>query len=274
MRLLAFDAVRTVESLRPEEHGPASLSDLKAQAWLQLANAYKINNQLTEAESALDRARAYLRRGSNDLRLLGWAVKVESALRNSQRRLAEACELMDGAYRLYLKLEDRHLAGLALISKAVYLGHGTQYAESLLLFRRGIPLLDPGRDPQLDAIAQQGLITSLVGCGRHAEAGRLFLRSDLRHQLSDVPNIRWVEGRLLAGLGKSSKAEKALMEVREVFLGQGQEYTAAVVGLDLLPIWSGLGRSGMARAAAGEIFETLQSLGIRKEAAKARAYLQ
>jgi tetratricopeptide (TPR) repeat protein len=274
MRWLAFNAVRTVESLRPEEHDPTSLSDLKAQAWLQLANAYKINNQLAEAESALDRARAALRRGGNDLRLLGWAVKVESALRNAQRRLAEACELMDGAYRLYLKLEDRHLAGLALISKAVYLGHGTQYAESLLLYRRGIPLLEPGRDPQLDAIAQQGLITSLIGGGRHAEAGRLFLRSDLRHQLSNVPNIRWMEGRLLAGLGKNSKAEKALMEVREVFLGQGQEYTAAVVGLDLLPIWSLQGRSGMVRAAAGEIFDTLQSLGIRKEAAKARAYLR
>jgi hypothetical protein len=86
--------------------------------------------------------------------------------------------------------------------------------------------------------------------------------------------VRWVEGRLLAGLGELTKAERALTNVREEFLEGGRSNAAALVGLDLLPILAQQGKHGLVRKTALASYTTLLDLGIRRDAAKARRYLE
>ncbi|MFL6237653.1 MAG: hypothetical protein ACJ76N_31335 [Thermoanaerobaculia bacterium] len=274
MRWLAYNAVKAAEELRPEEHAPALILDLQARAWAALANAYKVNEEYGEAEAAFARARDVLRHGSGDPRLLADVAVLEASLLSSCRRLRAARELLDGAHRLYLKLGDRHLAGQALLSKGLTTEHDGTYPEGVALFRKGFTLLDPGRDPQLAAVGQQGMITALVGAGEYHEAGRLLLRSDLRQRLADVPNVRWVEARLLAGLGHLEKAGSALAAVREELLERERPVSAALAGLDLLPILLQQGRLGQVRRTAHEIYGVLRDLGIHRDAAKVQPYLQ
>jgi tetratricopeptide (TPR) repeat protein len=273
MRWLAYNAVKAAESLRPEDHDPCSIADVQAQAWAALANAYKVNSEFAEAQGAMSKAQALLRRGSRDLRLLASLAEVEATLRNSQRRLGEARALLNGAYRIYRNLGDRHLAGRVLISQGMSTEYDGTSRQGVVLFRKGLTLLDPDRDPQLVPAAQQGLITALVGCGEYPQAGELLLRSGLRRLSASMPNVRWVEGRLLAGLGKISKAENALIQVRGELLELGREVSAALAGLDLLPILLQQGKFQKVRETAREIYGTLQGLGIHGEAAKARRYL-
>jgi hypothetical protein len=273
MRWLAYNALKVAESLRPGEHAPAALSDLQARAWAGLANAYKINDEYAEAEAALQRARGLLRRGSGDPRILigvGW---IESSLRGYQRRLVEARELIAANYRLSARIGDRHLMGGSLIARSSLSQYESSPRREIALLTRALTLIDVDRDPQLALSGRQGLVAVLLDNRRYREASRLLLREDLRRQLS-TPYVRWSEGRLLAGIGQTAKAETALLSTREQFVEQGRLSMAALVEMDLIPVLLRQGKFGAARKAALESYTVLQSLGIHGDAAKARLYLR
>ncbi len=272
MRWLAYNALKVAESLRPEEHAPATLFDLQARAWANLANAYKINDEYAEAEAALQRARDLLRRGSRDPRLLisvGW---IESSLRSYQRRLIEARELIEACYRLSVRIGDRHLIGVSLISRSALSQYESNSHREIALLTRALTLIDVDRDPQLALSGRQGLVAVLLDNREYREASRLLLREDLRRRLS-TPYVRWSEGRLLAGIEQTAKAENALLSTREQFVEQGRRSTAALVELDLIPIFLSQGKYGAARKAALESYTVLRDLGIYRDAAKAKRYL-
>src|SRR3954453_1639207 len=278
MRALAYTAVRTAESLESDGRSPGALADLQAAAWADLGNAYRLHDEFAEAEAAFRKARAQLRRGTGDLLLLARVADLEASLRNAQRRFSEACKLLDKVYRLYLQIGDRHLAGRALLSKSVNIHYGETPSEALPFIRQSLSLLDPERDPQLFAIGQQGLLDTLVDCGELREAGRLVLTGGLRQSFgaesTPLLKLRISEGKMLAGLGNLSSAERVLTMAREGFLQRDQHYEAALVGLDLLPVLIQRGSYGKAGSTARELYAILLDLGIYHEAAKARRYLQ
>jgi tetratricopeptide (TPR) repeat protein len=279
MRWLAFNAVKAAESLRPQDYAPHFRFNLQARSWAELANAYRINEEYGEAEGAFGRARALLRQGSGDFRLLARLATLEAEFRNAQRRLAEARELREGVYRLYHKLDERQLTGRTLIS----MGCGTEYEEDrsrqhgIQLLRKGLFLLDPNQEPQLVSVGQQCLITLLTLSGEHQEAGTLLLKSGLRQSFADSPlnllKLRWLEGRISAGFGRLSSAHRAFLEVRAGFLDSGKAYTAALVGFDLLHLLVRQGKYGEVRGVARELYGTFREMGIGQEAAKAQTYL-
>jgi hypothetical protein len=274
VRGLTYQAVKTAEGLSPEEHPAPLLLDLQARAWGELANAFKLNEEYGEAEAALTRARGFLRRGSGDLSLLAHVAMLEASLRSHQRRLVEARELLERVRRLASKLGDPHLAGQALLANGNLSEFDDTSAQGVLLLREGLALIDLDREPRLTAIARHGLINALVGNQEYREAGRLMLRSDLRQHLDDHPRIRWIEGRILGGIGKLDKAESALIRVQHDFLTQGHAVTAANVGLHLIPFLVQLGKYGQSRKIAREAYGTLREGGFHREAAKARLYMQ
>jgi tetratricopeptide (TPR) repeat protein len=277
MRWLAYNAMQAAESLRPEELGPP-LFDLRARAWASLANAYKVNYELSEAEGALARARALRERGSGDLRILAYLAEIEASLRNLQVRLIESRELLDRASRLYLKLGERQLAGGALLARGVAMEEAGMYHQGISLFRQGLALLDPDRDPQLFMVGQQGLINLIARSGDHRKAGEMLLRSGLRQAFAGAPialgKLRWMEGRILDGAGKPASAERVLLEVRSAFLDLGRISEAALVGLDLIHIRLRQGKSFQIRELARESYDALRSLGILRDAEKIRPYMQ
>jgi tetratricopeptide (TPR) repeat protein len=277
MERLAFQAVKAAESLRAEEYSSPTRCDLQALAWAELANSFKVNEEYPQAEAAFRRARDLLRRGSSDLALLAHLSELEASLRVHQRRLPLALELLSGSHWLYLKLGDLHRAGRVLMSKALPFYFEGNFQQSGLLYQQGLSLLDPERDPEMVLWGQQCLVTSYVRSGEYRKAGELLLKSNLRESFADNPiillRIRWTEGILLAGLGKSSSAANALREVRTQFLERELPYNAAMVGLDLLPLGLQQGKFRETRETAKQAYATFRDLKIHQEAARAKPYL-
>ncbi len=272
---LAYKAVSTTDVLGG--HDPVFSLDLRARAWGELANAYRLNDELAEADAALGRARALLRQGEPNLRLLAHLGLQEALLRTSQRRLVEAGELFSKVHRLYLRLGEEHLAGRTLISRGIALNYQGSLPASIKVLGEAMRLLDPQRDPELGLMGTQSLIDALIRSRSYRKAGELLLKSGLRQAFERDPiallKIRWTEARLLGRVGKPRSAAEILTEVRNELLDLGQEYHAALVGLDSLPFWLATGRSQALRQTAQAAYGVLHALGIHQEAAKAQPYL-
>ena len=82
----------------------------------------------------------------------------------------------------------------------------------------------------------------------------------------DLLRLRWLEGRIYAGLSDSSKAEAAFKETRAGFAERGQVYPAALAGLDLAALWARQGRFNEIHSLAQEMVATFRALRIAREA--------
>ena len=144
--------------------------------------------------------------------------------------------------------------------------------------REGLQLIEAEKDPRLAASAKLSIVYALVDCGDFQEAGRILLASGLRQtfaaDLLSLLKLRWVEGKVLAGLGKLGPAERTFEQVREEFLLREREYDAALVGLELAAVWLRQGKTAQVRELAEEIYETLRDLGVHHEAFKAAFFLR
>jgi tetratricopeptide (TPR) repeat protein len=253
------------------------LADLRARAFAELGNAYRINDRLSKAEVAFAQAGEFLEEGTGDLVLQARILDLLASLRRDQRRLEEAIALLDQIYDLYLEADDPHLAGRALISMGTnmyYLGRGH---EAVHLFEKGLGLLHPGRDPELRDSTNLNIIDALAGCGEYRQASRLLLRSGLGEAFAAEPRnllkLRWVEGKIHAGLGRLARAENVFGEVRQEFLQTGQIYDSALVGLELAALWLRQGRAAEVRELAEEMHAIFEDLGIELEAARALQFV-
>ena len=277
MLRLALLAKIAAENLDPEDYDASLIADHQARAWAELGNAHRVNDELDEAEAALDIAEERLRQGSGNLLLLARVADLRASLLNTQRRLSDACELLGGVYELYRKVGDDHLAGRALVSKGIYTNYEGNPQEALCILHQGLKLLDPNRDPQLVTSATQCILEVMVQCGEFRAAAEMLLKSGLQRALAGEPlnlaKLRGVQGQIFAGLGKAGRAESALMEARAGFLAHGQDYNAALVGLDLAAVWLERGQDAQVKELAADMLSTFQKLGIQREAVRALDYL-
>lgn len=277
MEDLTFQALMAAESLEREDGPQAGIRDVRARAWAELANAFKVGEKYAEAEAAFRRGRALLQQGSGDPGLLAHVSWLEACLRIHQRRLAEARELLAGAYWLYLNMEDRHFAGRTLISKGTTLAYEGKVAESAKVYQKALTMIDADQDPQLVLVGQQCSASSLMASGQFEEADRRLEKMELRRAFAANPmgllRIRWGDGKLWSGLGRTAEATRELLDVRSQFLDRELPYTAAMVGLDLLPLLQRQGKAREVRQTARKSYVTLRDLKIFSEAAKVRPYL-
>ena len=276
---LADSAAGVAEYIRPEKYPwPGFVADLRARAFAELGNAYRINDRLSEADAAFERVEGFLEEGTGDPALHAQILDLLASLRSSQRRLEETVALLDQVHSLYLEADDPHLAGRALISMGGAtrcLGHPR---EAVNMFGKGLRLLKPERDAQIVAIAQQGLLDALTDSGDYRLASRWLLQSNLREAFAAEPlnllRLRWVEGKIHAGLGRVARAEQAFLEVRREFLRLGQVYDASLAGLDLSALWLRQGRAAEVRTLAEEMHETFEALGVEREAVRALQFMR
>lgn len=260
----AEEACYHADKAIPKDHPPGLVYDLRAKAWGVLANAYRVNDRLKEAEEALERAVSFSAEGSGDLALYGLLVEWQASLRLDQRRLDDARSSLNEAHRLYLEIGDSHSAARALISLGrLHEAEGRPY-EAVSLIERGLLSLDRKQDPALASAAVQILITNLADCGEYRRAGKLILESGLREAFKDQPlnllRLRWVEARIHAGLNHLDRAGEILLDVRLQLQSHGLEYVAALAGLDLAAIWLRQGEAGRVLPLAIEMCNTFARL--------------
>jgi tetratricopeptide (TPR) repeat protein len=270
---LARSAQQTADRAEKKPYGEALQTDLRARAWAELSNAWRVNEMFKNAETSLAQARSLSEQGTGDPLLEIRIDDFEASLRKAQRRFEEAISLLDRVHRAYLRLGERHLAGRALMSKGINLELSGKPAEAIRSLQQAISLIDAERDPQLVATVHHSLLKTLVDCGRFQEAGRLLLQSGLRQKFADDPlnllRLRWVEAKIMAGHGRLDDAQEALAAVHRGFHQRGLHYVAAVAGLDLAEVMLRLDKKTEAHCLAVDLYNTFQERRIDIEAQRA-----
>ena len=274
MLSLAESAAGVAKHIRLDKYPwPGFVGDLRARAFSELGNALRLNLRFKDAEEAFEAARKYLEQGSGDLLVSARVMDLEASLRSSQRQLEEAIGLLEEVHHLYEAAGDSHLAGRALIAMGTNVHYLGQPSEAVKLFERGLALISAEQDSRLYFSTTFNIIDSLACCGEFQQASRLLLQSSLREAFADEPlnllKLRWVEGKIHAGLGRLATAERAFSQVRQEFLRIGQFYEAALVGMELAAVWLRQGRAAEVQELATEMHEIFDELGVEREAAKA-----
>jgi tetratricopeptide (TPR) repeat protein len=277
------DAAKGVaERLEKTPYGASFLSDFRARAWAEFANACRVNELYGHSSRAFQKARLLLEEGTGDLMLEAHIDDLEASLYKDQRWFAAACALHDEAHRAYRRLGERHLSGRALVNKGITLSLMGKPKKAVQTIRRGITLLDTDRDPKLVVSAQHDMFNALVDAGDLHEAVRLLVQSDLREKLADDPlkriRLRWVEGAILARQKRWEEAEKVFAEVRAQFREQKLEYVAAVAGVDQVIALLQMGKKNDAHLLAYDLKVVFRQQvyreGVHEEPYKAVVFLE
>lgn len=278
MVLLAERAVSAAESVDPNEYGRELVADLRARAFAELANAHRVSDDLESAERLLRRAVEHSARGTQDPLLLARIMRLTAALRSAQRRFDEALSLLDACYTIYERHGDRSNAGRALISKGLYIGYDNDPESAIRFLEAGLSMINPVTDPKLVLSAVHNLVGFLADCGRFAEARRILGRARPAYVSEGdrlaLIKMRWLEGRVAAGLGETKKAEQAFLEVQRDLEHAGLSYHVALVSMDLADIWLQSGRTSEVRDLVEGIVSIFRARRIAREALAALLLLR
>lgn len=278
MEELTHKAVQLANGLSSLRLSAGVVADLQARAWAEYGNALRVNEKLEGAEQALTWARQAAVDGSGDPLLAARLADLEASLRVDQRRLDEGKTLLQEALEAYRDLGEDHLVGRTLISMGNLAYYDGDLAQATALTRQGLELVETGRDPILEAAGEKNLIVFVAESGRYCEAAELLLASGLRQRLKDdvltLTRLRWIEGKIAAGLGRLDRASRIFETAREEFIELGRRSDAAFAALDLAAVWLRQGRLAELRVLAEGIFAVLSEVGIGVEAVQALSYLR
>ncbi|HEY7215821.1 MAG TPA: tetratricopeptide repeat protein [Thermoanaerobaculia bacterium] len=257
-------ATVVADRLTPEDCGGGeALNGLRARAWAQLGNSYRVNAQLAGAERALCVAQSLLEEAPVALPDRARVYSLLASFRVDQRKFAEALQLLDRAAVIYKKLGQWSLLGRTLLQKAVVCAEANDVESQMRLLRQALDLIDPQADPRVFLIARHNLIDALNMSGRSREAfALLFHTRPLYLKAGDrmsLLRLRWLEGQVALGLQRIEQAEVAFREVREGFRELGQGFDAALASLDLASVYVQQGRTADLRLLAEETLAVFQA---------------
>jgi len=258
------------DRLSLKDFGAQAVADVRSLAWAELGNAYRICDDFARASRAMNRAVYWSSRGSKSNLLLARLADLLASLLGAQRRFPEAIQLLALVYQAHEQAGRHHLAGRALLSAGTMAVWEGAPDRAIHLMRQGLDLLDYDRDPLLVAQLLRGMITSLADLGRFRTARRLLWRCRVllvEHGNSlEFVRLRWLEGRIYAGLSDFARAEEAFKETRAGFASHEQIYPAAIAGLDLAALWAQQGRLDEIHSLVQEMIATFRALRIAREA--------
>lgn len=246
------------------------LYQLRAHAWGHLGNALRARGDLRKAAEAFALADSWWdagEAGTGDA--LGYGpdlLILKASLRSDQRRFDEALDLLDRA----AAEGDPHLAGRALVKKGFVLNVMGETERALEVLRESEGLVDPARDPRLILCIRHNILDNLSRVGRFEEARDLLPEIQKLSRLTgtrlDRIRLRWTEGRIAAGLGRTDRARRAFLAVRREFLTRGLAFDAALVSLELAVLYLEEGKTSEVRALTGDLLEIFRSRDVHREA--------
>lgn len=283
MVLEAGLAATWAHGLDPKRYGGEFVQELRCRALIELGNAYRVAEELDQAQKTLDRADRLMVEALEDglemdemlaLRL----CDIQASLHADRRLFAESCEALDAIHVLHLQRGDQHLAGRALISKGAHKTSQGNTLEAEQLILRGLEMIEPEREPALVPVSLHNLLTLMVDRGDLRGARGILLRH--RDQLTEaggrinVLKLRAVEGRIAAGLGELEQAERIFREVAHRFQEEHLIYKAALASLELAVVLREMDREAESRASVLEAVEVFLRLGVDRVAVAAMLVLR
>jgi tetratricopeptide (TPR) repeat protein len=281
---LAVLVADSIEDGSPFE--PGWVYQLRALAWAHLGNACRVGGDLRKADEAFSMSDSWREAGEDAAGDVAefepLLLDLKASLRTDQRRFAEALALLDRALVAYLdgtpEHRDRHKAGRVLVKKSVVLTDMKEPERAILALREAEELVDPERDRRLLLCIRHNLADNLATAGRFEEAQALLpdveaLCHETGNRLDEV-RLRWVEGRIAAGLGDRAEARRLFIEARREFLDRDMAFDAALLSLDLAILSIEEGRTAEVRDLAGEMVEIFRSRDVHREVLAALAVFQ
>jgi tetratricopeptide (TPR) repeat protein len=271
------------QGLDPERFGAGFIQELRCRALIELGNAYRVADELEQAQKTLDQADRVMVEGLEDglemdemlaLRL----CDIQASLHADRRLFAESCEALDAIHMIHLQRGDRHLAGRALISKGAHKASQGNTGEAEQLILQGLEMIDAEREPALVLASLHNLLSLMVDRGQFREAQAILFRN--RTQLSEaagrinVLKLRAMEGRIAAGLGELALAEQIFREVTQELQNEHLSYKAALSSLELAAVLREMGRDAEAQAAILGAVEVFLRLGVDRVAIAAMLVLR
>ena len=250
-------------------------SRLRSHALAFLANALRVQGDLRGAEETFDRSDELWHAGAGcQIQLLEESRRLDlkASLRRDQRRLPEALELLDRA----LAADERGAyTGHLLIKRAKTFEEMGELEAAIAVLQEAEPFTQSEKDPRLFLCLKHNLADYLSQARRYEEAASLLpevtaICTRLGNELDRI-RLRWVEGRIADGLGKTGQAIEILSQVRGDFAARGMDYDTALVSLELATIFAREGRADSVKALARHMAPIFQAQGVHREALAALA---
>jgi tetratricopeptide (TPR) repeat protein len=271
-------AVRLSGHLGDAYH-PDWVMDLRARAYAHLGNAHRVLGELKAAEGAfLCAAECSEKGGTGDPRILAEILSLEASLRLDQRRLEQALTLADRVINLHREANHRGDLGKAFLKKGKILQESGDLPGAIEAVQHSLRELEDTRQTRLFAYALHNLFYFLTLASRFKEAESML--PEVRNLLGaageplDLLRLRWTEGILAHGLGRSGQAEEAYRAVQREFLRLGKGLDAALVSLDLAVLLWEQGRTEELKEIAAEMMMAFESREVHREALAALALFQ
>lgn len=268
-RDLARAALRVVRLLRVREGWRRRLLGFAA---AHLANALRVAGNLSRAERTLAAARRLWAAGEDPDLLLdpGRLLDLEASLRRAQRRFTESLDLLEQAAAVTHRPEH---VSMKTASTLAVMG---EYQRAIGILTEVAPRIANHPEARLRTVHRFNLAVVLSHVGRHREAARLLptLRRMVAGDELDKIRLRWLEGRLAAGLGQTWTALKALADARSRFALKGLHYDVALSLLETAALHLERGELAEVQVLAGELVPIFKANGVHEEARKALGLFQ
>ena len=245
-------------------------------AWAILANARRVGGDLGGAEEAAAcsaRLQAEPPEGRPELPEPWRLLDLKASLRISQRRLPEALRLLNQAAEAAPRTGP--IRARILCKQSIALDRLGDLAGAIAALREALAQIDPEAEPDLFCFLQSNLADCLTGVGQFGEAEKMLptLRR-LQAQVGDGLNqirLRWLEGKIDAGLGRLDRAIEALSWVRAAFAKEDSHYDEAQAGMELAGLYLKKGRTAEVKRLVLQMAPVFKAKGVHAEAKKALA---
>lgn len=232
-----------------------------------LGNAVRLPGDFAPAEEHFSRSESLAAKRPMPPLLEARRLDLFSTLRREQRRFDEAHMLLDRAIRLDAK---GNAAGRLRLKKAKVFEESGDLEAAIVELRAAAGESDALSEPRLLFWLRHNLADYLSKLGRFMEAKALVpeVRKLLRRHggTLDEIRLRWIEGRIAAGLGHSDEATAKLGQVRGDFLAHGLPYDAALAALELATFYLRAGRTEQVKDLARQMLPVFQVNEIHREA--------
>jgi tetratricopeptide (TPR) repeat protein len=250
-------------------------SRVRAYAMAHWMNILRVRGKLEAAEACLARwAKPLWEEGSDPYGLLdpGRLLDLEGSLRRAQRRFGEALALFERAEAV-----SHHPARVPIKKGFTYevMGDYGRAVATLLAAGAGVEALG---DPRLLYMHRFNLAVNYTHTGEYTGALELLqqVRATvlMRNDRIEACRILWLEGRILAGLGRRDGALRLLAEARQRFEQEEMTFDVALCLLEEAGLLLAAGRTREVKALTLELTGVFQSKGVHCEAQKALRLFQ
>jgi tetratricopeptide (TPR) repeat protein len=266
MLSFAKAACAVADGMDQKRYGKQVVTDLRARAWAELANACRVLEYFEEAGAAFARAQELIGEGTRSSVLLARVAELIAAYYNDLRRFSEAATLLEQSIGLYGMCGEVADFERALLSLAHLLNQANAPERAVIAYLRALRRFGPDNTNLLASI--HGLAFNLVESGHCEVAQSLVDRHRRLYKRAGRLNeyrLLWLEGKIAIGLHEYGKAEAKLNTARLAFLRVEKVGDAANVSLDLAWVYAKEGRRRELAYLVDQMLRTFHALGIARE---------